>query len=200
MLSVSYQVNAVKKLNAVFGGNGKKVRQQVAIAINEAMKDVKRESSKRVRKELAVSAAAVNQVLDTGKRANQSHLNAVFTIKARGANTQDNTGRIPLRDFGARQVRRGVSYKISKTKGRRLASSAFQGPRPGQKKTSWNGRVFARVGDTKVPLRQLYGPSPWGAMMESKRYKGLQKYANQQLKKRIKRRVEFNVLKAAGKI
>lgn len=80
MLSVSYQVNAVKKLNAVFGGNGKKVRQQVAIAINEAIKDVKRESSKRVRKELAVSAAAVNRVLDTGKRANQSHLNAVYTF------------------------------------------------------------------------------------------------------------------------
>lgn len=200
MLSINYQMRAIEKLNRVFGGNGKKVRQQVAIAINEAIRDVKKEANKRVRQELAVTAKTVNRVLDPGRKANPDHLRAVFTIKAVGANETDKTGRLALRDFGARQVKKGVSYKISKSQGRKMVASAFQGPTPSIRKTSWRGRVFLRTGTTKTPIRQLYGPSPWGVMMKSKRYKGLQNYADKRLKYRIDRRVRFNVLKAAGKI
>ena len=77
--------------------------------------------------------------------------------------------RLPLRDFAARQIKTGVSYKLDSRKGRELAPGAFQGPKPGVMKVSWKGRVFKRTTKKRLPIVQLHGASPWGIFTKRKR-------------------------------
>lgn len=86
------------------------------------------------------------------------------------------TKRIPLIHFGTRQTQKGVSYQISKSKGRKTIAGAFKQTMPttGPKQKKGHKGVFMRKGkaktstglDTKgrprkgrLPIRELYGPS-----------------------------------------
>jgi len=62
--------------------------------------------------------------------------------------------RIPLMDFKARQGKRGVSYLISKNKGRQKIQDAFFA-----KLKSGHEGVFKRLGKSRLPICELFGPS-----------------------------------------
>lgn len=68
---------------------------------------------------------------------------------------------IPLRDFSANQTKRGVTYRVSKSVGRRLYRRAGQNSFIVKR---IGGHVFTRTGpDPKgpltVPIKKVYGPS-----------------------------------------
>ena len=62
---------------------------------------------------------------------------------------------ITLADMGARQTRKGVSVRQLKAGGREVLKSAFIATM-----RSGHVGVFRRTGKAKLPIKELYGPSP----------------------------------------
>ena len=180
------------RLERALGEKAKRLPIELKIAVNATAKKTKPAISKEVRKELAAPAKAVNQTISIQSKATNTEASAKVLVKK--------TRRIPLRDFGARQNKRGVSYRISKSQGRKTIYGAFQGPKPGVMKTSWKGNVFQRVGKSRLPIVKLYGPSPWGVVVKKKLKPVVQKDAKKELRKQIERRIRFQNLKRSGAI
>jgi len=65
-----------------------------------------------------------------------------------------NTKRIPLINFGARQNKKGLSYIINKTSGRKQIKSAFIATM-----SSGHRGAFKRKGPDRLPIMELRGPS-----------------------------------------
>ena len=63
--------------------------------------------------------------------------------------------RQPLLAFGARQTKKGVSYQIGRTTGRKRADSAFIQTMP----SSGHMGVFKRKGMERLPIQELFGVS-----------------------------------------
>jgi hypothetical protein len=186
----------VKELSLAVQRSGKKLKKELAIAVNATSRFVKKQSAKEIGKELSTAQKNIAAVLAITQKAKAEgeHSNPKATVRVK------KTGKIPLRDYGARQTKKGVSYKISKTKGRRMATGAFQGPKPGVMKASWRGRVFQRVGKSRLPIVQLFGPSPWGVFAIKKLKPPVMAAAKAELNKQVKRRIRFIKLKQSGVI
>lgn len=58
--------------------------------------------------------------------------------------------------FSARQTKHGVSYRISRTAGRKTIEHGFIAKMP-----SGHRGVFIRGGPSRLPIRELQGPSIW---------------------------------------
>ena len=189
--TISIDADQIQRLKVMLKGSKPKVAQQLSIAINETQKKITVKASRAITEELAVKASVVKQKIK-GKRATKGDLLAKVTVKA--------SNRLSLREFGAKQNKRGVTYKISKTKGRKLIAGAFQGPKPGVVKISWRGNVFKREGKPRLPIVKRSGPSPWGVYVKSGKDPGIRKEARQILREQIERRIKFIQLKQSGEI
>lgn len=108
--------------------------------------------------------------------------------------------RIPLRDYKARQTKAGISYKISKSKGRKTIPNAFKGPRPGLTFARFQGHVFGRMTNERKPIKILYGPSPWGVFAKSQMRVQTKPKIKNELRKQLAERVRFKTLKKQGVI
>lgn len=93
----------------------------------------------------------------------------------------EKTPSFPLKYFGAKQVAKGVKYKISNEQGAKIALSAFgpEIPRLGKHvfKRTEKGRVHKKYQSRNkmkkkrfdnLPIHPLFGISPWGAFMKNK--------------------------------
>lgn len=189
--TISIDADQIQRLKNMLKGSKPKVAQQLSIAINDTQKKITVKASRAITEELAVKASVVKQKIK-GKRATKGDLSAKVTVKA--------SNRLSLREFGAKQNKRGVTYKISKTKGRKLIAGAFQGPKPGVVKISWRGNVFKREGKPRLPIVKRSGPSPWGVYVKSGKDPGIRKEARQILREQIERRIKFLKLKESGEI
>lgn len=163
--------------------------KQLSIVVGKTGRRAESITAKDITKELAVKQKTVKKEI---KRRKTSKTSVEMELKK--------SARIPLRDFGARQTRKGVSYRISKTSGRKVVHGAFQGPKPGVRHGKWNGRVFKRVGKGRLPIVQLRGPSPWGVVVKRNRLAPITAQVNDELKKQIAERIRYLKLKKSGAI
>lgn len=191
MLLISIDQLQIDRLHTVLDGKGN-LKKELSIAINTTAKTLRGDMSKTIRGELAVKKKDLDKTLRSIKLATAASLSANVELQK--------TARIPLRDFGANQNKTGVGYRLGKKQGRRTAVGAFQGPRPGAQLTRWRGRVFRRVGKTRLPIVQLHGPSAWGVWVKGNLSKPAVRDATAELKKQIERRIRYNVLKASGQL
>ena len=190
MISINIDAKQLKKLRAAVDRSGKKFKVEMAAAMNATAKKAKGQISKRIRTELAVKAGDLNALIKTGRKASTTSLVSSVSLTK--------TARLPLRVFGARQVAAGVTYKISNKRGRKLAKSAFQGPKPGVMKVSWRGNVFARVGKGRLPITKLMGASPWGVFVTNDMTPEQVADIEVELANQIDRRIKLNILRAEG--
>lgn len=192
MINISIDNSQVRKLEKELGDKAKRLPRELATAVNATARKVRSSISRSVRQELAVTKKVVDKTIDIRGKATPKKLGSTIRL--------NQTKRIPLRDFGARQNRAGVSYRVSKSGGRQHIPGAFQGPRPGAVKASWRGRVFKRVGKERLPIVQLFGASPWGVFKKQKLTKPTNKEAKKELRKQVDRRIRFIKLKNSGSI
>ncbi len=192
MLTFDHDETQINRLERVLAEVGRDIDRDLVIAINKTAKKTKSGINKEIRKELAVKASVINKALFQTKRATKPSKFAIVQLKK--------TDRIPLRDFSAKQVRKGVSYRISKRGGRKLVPGAFQGPRPGRMKASWKGNVFRRVGKARLPIRKLFGVSPWGVFVKRKMDMPTVAETERELEKQVGRRADFWTKKLNGTI
>jgi hypothetical protein len=184
MIRVSYG-DSLKRLSTALGNSKKKIRKEMAIVLNAVAKRTQNTLAKEISKELATSQKSIKQTIKVTKKASSVDLAAKVS--------QDKSDRIPLKYFAAKQNKTGVSYKISKTKGRKTVKSAFVSDKLGR-------HVYKRRAKTRLPIDKLHGPSPWGVTVKNELAK---KIVNQdvepELVKQIERRIRaINFKKSEG--
>lgn len=111
-------------------------------AINRAAAAANTELSRRVRARVNLKASSIKDVV-TITRASGATVRATMKVKTKG---------ISLREYGARQVARGVSVRVLKDEGRKVVDGAFFVEKFG-------GHVFMRKGKERKPIQKLFGPS-----------------------------------------
>lgn len=168
----------------------KSFRKELAGAINQVAKKTKLEMGRDIRGVIAISKVESEKPLSIRATATNDNLQAIVSLKK--------TPRLGLRHFGAKQDKRGATYKIRKKGGRQRVNVAFMGPKPGAVKTSWKGNVFKRTGKARLPIVQLKGVSAYGAYKKNDLEGPQAKAVEEELAKQINRRINLNVLRASG--
>lgn len=190
MMVIEVDAQQLKQLTDAVHRSGKNLNKEIAGAINAVAKKTKLKIGRDIRATVNLKKEESERPLKMRATATAGSLQAVVTLKK--------TQRLGLRHFGAKQDKKGVTYKISKKGGRQRVNGAFQGPRPGLIKVSWKGNVFIRAGKDRLPIVQLQGVSAWGAYVKNN-LEGPQVQAiNDELSKQIERRIKLNVLRANG--
>ena len=107
--------------------------------------------------------------------------------------TLSRSERLSLKRFGARQTKRGVSYRIERAGGRKRIDGAFI-------VDSLGGHVYRRTGPERLPITKLHGPSPWGLFRAAGLITPTQTAISRQLGLSLRQRVRLEVLRANGKV
>jgi len=182
----------IARMKAAIEKTGKQLRKELAVAVNATAAKSKSIIAKQIGKELAVAQKDIKTTIRQSRRAGELDISATVEVKKEK--------RLGLNKFGARQTKKGVSYKVSKSRGRSFIEGAFQGPKPGLMKASWRGNVFKRAGKSRLPIVKLKGPSTWGVFVVGKKIGPSTAETEQELKKQVDRRIRYLLLKQAGTI
>jgi hypothetical protein len=130
----------------------------LAMGLNETAKKTKVRISRRIRDKVNIKKADVDKFI-TRTRAKPDRLEASIRLSE--------SDRLPLKYFGARQVRGnskgagGVTYKIEREGERKKVEGGFISEKLG-------GHAYKRLGKERLPIAKLHGPSAWGVFTVSK--------------------------------
>ena len=176
------------RLNESIKGVRTNLPIEMAFVVNATTKKTRINMSRQIREKVTVKAKAVKKELRVTAKATKR--------KARGQVSLLKSSRLPLGAFSTRQTRKGVSYKIDKHKGRKVVTHAFIIDKFGR-------NVFIRkhVGGKMVPrlpIRKLYGVSPWGAYVVNNMQPRTIKDTRRELRHQMERRIKFNKLRKSG--
>lgn len=192
MISVQVKSSSLASVKKIMSDLGFNVRKELAVAVNKASDKTKSKMVKSIKDELITTQAVMKQAIGTKGKASEQSIETTIVLKKEK--------RLPLKEFKPTQNKTGVTYKISKTKGRKTIAGAFQGPRPGVMKRSWKGNVFKRLGKKRLPIAKLFGPSVWGVFVVKKLEAPTTAEAQKELIKQVQERIRFLTLKAQGKL
>lgn len=190
MMAIEINADQLNRLSHAAIGAKKSLTKELAAAINAVSKKTKLEMGREIRATVNLKKDEAEKPLSIRAAASPQSLQAIVSLKK--------TPRLGLRHFGARQDKRGVSFKISKRGGRGRVDGAFMGPKPGAVKTSWRGNAFKRVGSGRLPIIQIKGVSAFGAYVKNNLAGPQVEAVNAELTKQIERRINLNVLRANG--
>ncbi len=129
----------------------KLVKRAEPRAINKTGKMGRTEQSKEIRKIYNITAKRLNEELEKVSGPNRATVSNPRAIIRAKKLTKRNPG---LQHYSAKQIKKGVSYRIRKDQGRRTMSHAF-------KATMSRGGVgvFIRKGKSRLPIIRRVGPS-----------------------------------------
>lgn len=159
--------------------------KDVYASLNDALKKTQRQMAKEITSELNVAQKVIKKQMKVYK--NRERLTvSVSLLKSL---------RLPLKDFGARQTRKGVTAKVRKGSARKLYSDAFIVSRYG-------GNVYARTEQGKgprLPLVKLKTGSPWGALAtRPNRLANVVAASTDAVKSALAKRIRYLELKRSG--
>ena len=174
------------ELEHVAGVTQKQLQRAFAGANNDTAKQLRTRISSRIRGEVVIKKRDVDKLLPIA-RATPS--------KPESSVTMEESRRPSLKAFGARQTRRGVTYRIKRGGKRKRIASAF-----GPNIDRLGGNVFVRVGKSRLPIAQRRGPSPWGVFTENNWTEPTEKEAAELQEKNIERRANLLWLRLTGEV
>lgn len=118
--------------------------QATSRAVNRTMEQARTAMSREIRNEFVLPAAKVNAAL---RIIRASVKGGVFQIEAALESPSQRGRSLNLINFGARQTKQGVTFRVRKSGGRKLIRGAFIGNK---------GRtVFIREGKRRLPIKPL---------------------------------------------
>jgi hypothetical protein len=138
----------------------REIPRVIGRSLDRTRKSVASFVSRDLRQRIALSKGVIDQSIKTRRSGEIQNLTALalgrawFEIRFTGKP-------IPLRDFSAKQVRAGVSYRISKQRGRRRYVRAGQAAFFVQR---FGNNVFTRIGPEipgpeRTKIKKVMGPS-----------------------------------------
>jgi hypothetical protein len=148
---------ALARLRASLGDMEHKAESAVSGAINETTAEQKTSIARKIYEKVNLTSGRIKKDI---------HIVRATPKKLAGSVRLEHQRRIGLRQFGARQTRKGVSYQIARGGARKTARHAFIATAKGAE------HVFERkvIGGKRVgrlPLRRLMGVSAWGAFVKA---------------------------------
>lgn len=179
-MRIAFQANAIRDLAAAANGDISNLKKQLKTAVRATSKHTKAVMAKSISDKVVLTQKVIKKTI--------KDITVPTDLVPRAEITIEETARIPLRDYKGNQTKKGVTYRISKDGKKSVVPGAFQGPKPGARKISWRGRVFKRVGKSRLPIIQLFGPSPWGVFTKNEMIKPTQEEADNRLIKEIEKR------------
>lgn len=176
--------------------SSKKLKQNLAGALYDTAKRIRTDMSGRIREHVAIKKQDVDKYIEINRPTADRLAAGVILRKSE---------RIPLKYFGARQTKKGVTYKIAKSA---EAAALMRNPKRTAGNPSKTGReripdafgpniprlggnVFKRIGKSRLPIVKLHGPSAWGVFVRLGLRKQLKKDAQAYLNDRLQRRILF---------
>lgn len=192
MITIDIDKNQIRQLKKAIDGVKTSITRELRVAVNAAARKTKTIVSRNVRSELAVTAREVNKLITVTVRSTGNYPTATIRLRK--------SQRLSLKGFSPRQTKKGTSYRISKTEGRKTVAGAFRGPRPGVIAQRLGGHVYKRLGKSRKPIVKMHGPSPWGTFKVKNMKLPTEQESRSELRKQIERRIRFRTLKKAGKI
>jgi hypothetical protein len=192
MFDIQYNARDMRALKKSLKGSKKLIRRELAIAVRATAKKAGTIINQNVRTELNAPSKAIKELIKQSVTTTGAFPTATVKLKR--------SSRLAVKAFRARQTKKGVTYKISKRKSRSLAAGGFMGPKPGVSAVKLRGHAFKRLGKSRWPIAILHGPSPWGVFVKKRMKRPTNLETLVELRNQIKRRINFNTLKRAGKI
>lgn len=189
MIGIEFNPKQLKELRVACGKAKKDFTKELAAAINQTAKNHRLRMGRNIRETVNLKKKEIESKITIRKATSVVPQARVFLL---------DTAREGLQHFGARQTKSGVSYKISKKKGRGMVLGAFMGPSPGTFAPKLYGGVFRRVGKERLPIVKLYGVSPYGTYRKNDFESIDVAYSGDYLKQQMDRRINLNVLRANG--
>ena len=198
-LEIDTDKTQLRQLENVLDGAVKKLPQQVSMAINKTRTRAISFVAKAVVKDLAVTQKAVKDVMDSTSKSTPKTLQARVRLFS--------TDRIPLKEFKAKQNRKGVSYKAKvggKQRTKNIRSAFIV--------DSLGGHVFARngpkkrvskgpnKGKMKQRIYKRFGASPWGVYLKQDVDPQIRKQVKEELRAQIADRIRTLELRKQGVI
>lgn len=138
--------NGLNALMNVLTETPKQLPKELVRLSNNIAKEHKKAIGREVRKFVAIKNKDILKHINQTKKATVGSYDAKLELRG--------VIRIPLKYFGARQTKKGVSYRIGKQGSRGKISNAF-----GPNIPRLGGHVWVREGKARLPIRKLYGPS-----------------------------------------
>lgn len=186
---IAFTVNArkIKELEKLLNGNQKKLRKELSIAVNLTAKKTQTLIVKQVGRELATAQKNIKKTVNVVRKASATQQSPSATVRI------NETKKIPLRDFGARQNKSGVTYRISRGGGRKHIKVAFI-------VDQYQKNVYVRPGKNRAVGKSKKGVSPWGVFKKKRLKKPTVQDSRVELMLQINRRIRFLKLKQSGAI
>jgi hypothetical protein len=190
MIGIEIDAKQLKRLRESVGKAKTKFGRELAAAVNQVSRKTKLDIGRDVRSVIAIKKAESEKPLKIKGKATEAAPQVTVSLAK--------TARLGLHHFGARQDKRGVSFKISKKGGRQRVDGAFQGPKPGVQNIRWKGNAFKRIGKERLPIVRLRGVSAYGAYVKNNFTDQQIQTIDTELSKQMERRIKLNILRASG--
>ncbi len=151
MLKVSVKLD-IERARRELKGLEKEVNKGAARALERVATTVRKEADQEIRTRLSLKSGTVKDNIKVVRPYGRNKL--IRDVVAKG-------GPIPLKDYSARQVSKGVTYRIGKGKSRKVY---IRHKRKGFINPSWGGgHVYVATGPNppgpkNAPIKKVYGP------------------------------------------
>jgi len=190
MTTVFVDSTQFDRLSLAVAAAGKSLRKEIAAAVNASVKDAEIQMARDIGSEITMKIGEIKKNIRTPRKATEMNPEGVVSLSW--------AKREGLQYFNARQTKKGVTYKISKKRGRGIIPGAFMGPSPGVLAPKLYGGVFKRVGSARLPIAKLRAVSAAGVFLKNKYEHALPGFIREKLTHQLERRINLNVLRANG--
>lgn len=197
-MSINVQINRVQleECERLLSEIGKIPPPVASRAINETLAGVKTDISSYVRDVITAKKSVVDENIKVTK-ASVTTLSGVVTVKGKA---------IPLIEFGANQVKAGVTAKIYVARSRELFTSAFisrmKSGHLGVFKREYKGTPvghpvkrnwFKMPKSYRLPIRQLFGPQLLTIVQDNKVMVPVMASSSERMEKAVRRQLDYEM-------
>lgn len=197
VVTVNIDVSGAKKRLA---GIKNGFRRALLGSVQRTRREIVTWTSREVRQRIAIKKEDIDKSIEASRPTWRNPVSRFILSKR----ARPSLARFGLRQKYGRKNRKtgvklgaGVTYKISKAKGRQVAKRGF-GADP-QKWEKLGGHGFVRLGKARTPIVKLHGPSAWGVIVKNNRVRALRMHARRRLMVNMEDYVRFLLLKSEGK-
>lgn len=188
MTSLLIDPSQLKKLEQAIEGTRRKLQTELRIAVNETANKTVRIMAKQISLQVKTTIKSITPKIKIKRKATGEALSAEVVLRP--------SARMALRNFGARQTEKGVTYQIDRTGGRAVLPGAFI-------VESLGGHVFQRFGEKtfkhtgryagqmRQRIDKKYGPSPWGVFVKGQARGPSVEECKAELANQVGRRIQF---------
>ena len=162
-------------------------------AANKSIKSLKVAAKKAVRDEYSIKSSDLDRqfsIIQASKwnpRA-ELHASGSRSISLSHFNPREKKVASESRTGSGTTIRKGVTVKVKKIGSRKLVKGAF---------TNKAGAIFKRSGDSRLPIKKLYGPSPLRMLEDSSVQAELEFKAQELMATNLEHEATY-ILKQAG--